>query len=281
MELGRRLVDVEPSNRTHQDNLASAYNALGATRLSAGRLAESADSFRAAVAIRERLVRDEPNNAAFQRNLLVSYGSLGDVLGYRLGENLGDLHGAEAAYARAVELANVAHEKDPADRRALFDLASVKLRLGSLFVDDRNAVAALPQLEESAGLIGGLLAREPGSDRYGYVAIVIDRRLGDALATLPPRRGEAIEHLMNARNRAALLLNGPNGPSARQQRIMATAKLARLFAEARDPRAGAFAERAAEEMAQHPIATPGVAAVVRADLERAAVARPDQLRRPR
>ena len=90
MEIARRLVDLDPSIE-HQDNLASAHNALGATRIAAGRLAEAADSFRAAVAIRERLVQDEPNHADIQHNLMISYGGLGDVLGYRLGENLGDL----------------------------------------------------------------------------------------------------------------------------------------------------------------------------------------------
>jgi hypothetical protein len=50
---------------------------------------------------------------------------------------------------------------------------------------------------------------------------------------------------------------------------MATAKLARLYAEAGDPRGATFAERAAAEMLEHPLGTPGVEAVVRADLERA------------
>ena len=200
---------------------------------------------------------------------MISYGGLGDVLGYRLGENLGDLHGAQAAYARAVEIATLARAKDPADRRSLFDLASVTLRLGSLLVDDRKPDKAVEQLEESARLIAGLLAHEPDSARYGYVALVIDRRLGDALAMMN-RRGEAIEHLLKTREASTRFLTGPNGPNARDQRIMATAKLALLYAEARDPRASTFANHAAAEMVQHPIGTAGVEAVARADLERAA-----------
>ena len=149
----------------------------------------------------------------------------------------------QAAYARAVELANVARAKDPADRRALFDFASVKLRLGSLLVDDGQADEAVERLEESAHIVGDLLAREPASDRYGYLAVVINRRLGDAFATLR-RRGEAIDRLMKARDGATRLLAGSTGPNARQQFVMATAKLARLYAEARDPRASTFADRA-------------------------------------
>ena len=269
MELAQRLVDLDPSSREYQNNLASAHNALGAARIPAGRLAEAADSYRASVAIRERLVADDPNNTNFQRNLLVGYGSLGDVLGYRLGENLGDLQGAQAAYTRAVEIATVARAKDPADRRAMFDLANLRLRLGSLLVDDGKPADAVEQLEESARLIGSLLANEPNTDRYLNVAIVVDRRLGDAFA-LMKRPGDAIEHLMKAREASTRLLAGPNGPAARQQLVMATAKLALVYAEAGDPRASKFAQLAATELSARPIEAPGVEAVARADLDRAA-----------
>jgi len=86
---------------------------------------------------------------------------------------------------------------------------------------------------------------------------------------------------MKARDGATRLLAGSTGPNARQQFVMATAKLARLYAEARDPRASTFADRAAAEMAEHPIGTPAVAAVVRADLERAAAMFPAMQQRAR
>jgi hypothetical protein len=135
-------------------------------------------------------------------------------------------------------------------------------------VDDRKPDQAVEQLEESARLIGGLLAREPDSNRYGYLALVIDRRLGDALAMLN-LRAEAIEHLTKAREASTRLLAGPDGPNARGQLVMTTAKLALLYAEARDPRASTFAQSATAEMAQHPIGT-AMEAVARADLARAA-----------
>jgi non-specific serine/threonine protein kinase/serine/threonine-protein kinase len=272
MELAGRLVALDPSSREYQNNLASAHNAVGAARIPAGRLAEAAESYRASVAIRERLVGDDPNNTSFQRNLLIGYGSLGDVLGYRLGENLGDLKGAQAAYLRAVELATLARTKDPADRRAVFDLANVRLRLGSLLVDDGEPVGAVEQLEESARLIDRLLANEPNTDRYVNVAIVVDRRLGDAFA-LMKRPREAIAHLLKAREASIRLLDGPNGPGARQQLVMATAKLALLYAEAGDPRASTFEQLAAAELLARPIDAPGVEAVARADLARAAALR--------
>jgi tetratricopeptide (TPR) repeat protein len=269
MEVARQLVALDPSSLEHQNDLGSAYSALGATQILAGRLAEAADSYRAGVEIRDRLVREDPNNASYQRNLLISYGSLGDVLGYRPGANLGDIQGAKTAYGRAADLATMAREKDPADRRVLFDLGNVRLRLGSLLVDEGKPEEALGQLEESASLIGGLLSREPDSARYGYVAIAIDRRLADALV-LMNRRSEAIEHLLKAREASTRLLAGPNGPNARDQLVVTTAKLALLYAEGRDPRASTFSDRATAEMAEHPVTTPRVEALARADLARAA-----------
>ena len=125
----------------------------------------------------------------------------------------------------------------------------------------------IEQLEESARLIGSLLEREPNSDPYLNVAIAVDRRLGDALA-LMKRSGEAIEHQIKAREAATRLLAGPNGPAARQQLLMVTAKLALLYAEAGDPRGSTLAQLAATELSARPIEAPGVEAVVRADLAR-------------
>jgi hypothetical protein len=133
-------------------------------------------------------------------------------------------------------------------------------------VDDRKPDQAVEQLEESARLIGGLLAH----DRTAALRFLASSSTGGSVTLGAEPAERAIEHLTKAREASTRVIAGPDGPNARGQFVMTTAKLALLYAETRDPRASTFAERAAAEMAQHPIGTAGVEAVARADLARAA-----------
>jgi hypothetical protein len=207
------------------------------------------------------------------------------VLGYRVGENLGDIAGAAAAYTKAIELATWARQHDAADRRALFDLSSAELRLRTVLVDNsHDTAAARRHLEEAERLNAALLAQEPASDRYGFVAVVIHRRIGDALAAAG-RLGPAADRFETCRALATKFLSGPNGPNARQQRVLATIALAQLLARTDEPAASALADEAAKEMAQGRLG--GSERTALADLGRVymelgrrgpASARPDRLR---
>ena len=106
MQLAQRLVQLDPANTDNQAALSTAHNAVGAARLAAGEIEQAADAFRAAIAIRERLVEGQPGDAEFRRSLMIAYGNLGDVLGFRAGQNLGDVAGAIAAFEKAVALAD-------------------------------------------------------------------------------------------------------------------------------------------------------------------------------
>ena len=189
MQLAQRLVQLDPANTDNQAALSTAHNAVGAGRLAAGELEQAADAFRAAIAIRERLVEGQPGDAEFRRSLMIAYGNLGDVLGFRTGQNLGDVAGAIAAFEKAVALAEAARRADAADKRAIFDLGSAKLRLGAMLAEDpARRAAGLAELEEADRLTATLLVQEPGNARFGYNALVIGRRIGEALGDLgePP-----------------------------------------------------------------------------------------------
>lgn len=271
MELAERLLALDPKDAALRQNLASALNALGAARLVTGRLEEAAASFARAVEVREALVRDNPTQVEFRRALMVSYGSLGDVLGSRLGANLGDLSGAAAAFAKAEALARTTVAEDPADRRARFDLVNALLRLGSLLADaPDSAAAALVHFEQADEANRRLLAEEPSSDRYGYLQLVIDRRMGRVLAALG-RRADAVARLEHVRSTAPRFLDGPNAVNARIQLLVAGVDLAALHARAGDTRAVAIARDTAAEFDRVPLEPPALAAPVYADLARAFV----------
>ncbi|MEP7117433.1 MAG: hypothetical protein ABI880_07620, partial [Acidobacteriota bacterium] len=268
MELAEGLVALDPAGVTQQQNLASALNALGAARIRAGRLQDAAASFARSASLRESIVRDHPTDVEVRRALMVSYGSLGDVLGSRLGENLGDVAGATAAFEKAAALARATAAEDPADRRARFDVVNAELRLGALLADSSARLRGLAVLMAADALNGRLLEEEPASHRYGYVQVVLDRRIGRLLAALG-RRGEAVTRLERVRAAAPRLLTGPNAVNARGQLLMASVDLAALFARTGDARAASVAREAALEFERSPLEPPALAAPVYADLARA------------
>ena len=266
MEIAQQLSRLDPTDANHLHNLGTAHNRLAAAQMGVGQLAAAADSYRESNRVREVLVARDPNNARYQQSLLVGYGTLGDVLGYRPGANLGDAAGAAAAFRKAIEMAERARQRDPSDRRAMFDLASAKLRLGSLLNDpigDFNS--AIVELRAAEQLIGRLLAEDPKSDRFGYVAVVINRRLADALAGLG-QHAQAIACYERARADVPRYLKGPTGPSARQVSISVSLGLGRLRAIAADLSAASHATYVVNEMAKGPVDTPAVDAMIYRDL---------------
>ena len=244
-----------------------AHSSLGAAYAGAGRLREAVDQFRLCVTLREQIVAEQPHQADYQRNLLIAYGHLGDMLGYNADGNLGDIAGATVMFEKAAALARVAMARDPADRRAVFDVANATLRLGTLLADDRQYDAALKALEESDRLVTGLHAQDPASDRYGYLSVVIERRLGEVLAA-QGQAAAAVRRFERAHARAAALPRGPADANVRLQLALLRVNLARLRAEAGDVRARALADAAAAELARKPISTPAVDGRVAADIGR-------------
>ncbi len=267
MAVAEQLLALDPADADLRNNVASALNALGVARVAAGRLEDAAASFARSAAVREELVRAAPTNVTYRRSLMVSYGSLADVLGARSGENIGDIAGATAALEKATALARATLAEDAADRRARFDVVNALLRLGALIGESSVPASAMAPLTDAERLNATLLAEEPASDRYGYVQVVLDRRIGRALAAAG-RDAEAAVRFERVRARGATLLRGPNGPAARNQLLMATIDLARLRAEAGDARAVALAREATAGLAGTPVSPPNVAAALHADLAR-------------
>ena len=264
MELAARLAAQDPSNRGHRDGLASAHNALGAVQIGAGNLVDAAAQFRESVAIRERLVAENPDSADYRRALAVSYGSLGDVLGYRPGENLGDPAGAVEVYRKAADLAADARRRDPKDRRALYDLANVHLRIGTVWIESNppRFDEARRELDVADEATRTLLAQDSGVAAYRYLAMVIDRRMGEALDGAG-RQSEALARLQQSRALGAALAGTPNAPSVRLVAVHVIARLGLIRAKGGPLDAAlADAEEASRLLKQAPLGSPIVDATV-------------------
>ena len=178
---------------------------------------------------------------------------LGDVLGFQLGMNLGDVAGTRAAFEHAVAIAEWEREHDHADRRALFDVVNAKLRLATIVIESSPHVEdGLRQLEEADRVNAQLLAPDPTSDRYSVMSVALGHRIGNTLLTLG-RTAEAARRFESARGTAARLLNGPQARNVHSQYVRLSLHLALLHAEAGDRRAAELADEASREMAKKPL----------------------------
>ena len=263
LELAQRLLALAPADREYRDNTASAYNALGAALQFSGRLPEAIDLFRSGIRIREQLVAEDPDNSEWRRKLLVSYGDLGDVLGYQAGRNIGDTAGASAAFEKAAALAEWARAKDPHDRRAPFDLANAKLRLGTLEGENpRTAEDGLRDLEQAERITRQLAAEDPGSNRYRVLTVSAGLKIGETLGVLG-RTDAAIERLETVRAAARALADGPFKQSSL---VFSTLRLAEQQARAGHAGAVQLADEATGQLAARPLTNAFTDALARGDL---------------
>jgi eukaryotic-like serine/threonine-protein kinase len=268
VDAAQRIVALDPSARDVRDGVATAHNALGGVQLLSDKLSEAADTFRASVEIREKLVAEDPENASWRRNLMISLGNLADVLAYRA-INLGDRAGGLAALDRAVALAQWAIDNDKADRRAPFDAASALLRRGAVRCEYPSLVdAGLDDLRLADRLVASLLESDAQSERYRYLAFVIDYRRGVALVRAG-RVAEATAVLERGHTRGLRFAKGGvYEGSVRAVGIEITTELARLRARAGDPRTTEMIRVIAAELGRGKLDRPYDAAALHGELGR-------------
>ncbi|MBZ5608578.1 MAG: serine/threonine protein kinase [Acidobacteriia bacterium] len=184
MAAAEKLSAGQPNDATLLAGLADAVSNLGVLQAQSGDLDSAAATFRHLVEIRERMARDQPGNVVYQRQLMIAYGHVGDVLGFRAGEHLGDFAGAAEVLGKAVAIAEWLARQDPSDEKARFDLASAKLRFGTVLLEQGHAPDGLAQLEEADRLNAPLLRKNASSTLYLANSIVLKTTIAEALVGL-------------------------------------------------------------------------------------------------
>ena len=251
MELMQRAAEMDPASARFRDDLSLAYSALAQTLHQTGRMPEAANFYRSAVTIREALVKEAPDNATYRRNLLVGYGNLSSILAGRPWENLGDTAGAITALEKATALAEEGRQKDPADRRAWFDIVNAKYRLGSLLADEpRRRDAALETFADAERVTNSLRAEDPKRSSYVQYDGLIEWRTAQTLLAMG-RLEEATRRFERARAISAEWMTDRSA-NLSSVYVRTTAALAELRAKAGDPRARELADQASRALAALP-----------------------------
>lgn len=195
-----------------QNSLAAAYSALGIDLTRLGRLDESMNEYKRALAMLERLTTDEPANSSYQRTLMAAYSHLGDVLGNPKWHSYGDRAGALEAYRRMLAVARRLYEADPANHRAISDYAIAMTRVAAA-LPARATAERLSMLRESVRLLEEIQQLNPQnvmnrwdlSHGYGL--------LGDALLDSRDSAGAIRAFEQSVASGEALLAIGVDSPA--------------------------------------------------------------------
>jgi tetratricopeptide (TPR) repeat protein len=262
VDYSRQRLALDPGRRTFQDGMASAYNTLGQALHIDLKVREAIENFRASAAVRERLVEEDPQNAEYRRRLLISYGNTGDALGFQAGRNLGDFAGAAAFYEKAIALAQWARDKDPQDRRALYDVAMANYRLASMYYALRDFDPALARITEADQIASRLLVEDAKNSRYRSLEGSTDLAFGEVLGAMG-RHDAAVRRLEGARAAAAML---PEGSLKRNIMVVSGLRLAEAKTEAGMADAVAVADDVQKDVAAKRLPIPFNDALVRTDL---------------
>jgi serine/threonine protein kinase len=233
-EMAQRMVAVKPSSDESLDFLALSKNSLASAYRASGNLELAAQTYREALAIRERLVKEHPENTSYRRLLLITYGHLGDALGPLTANGLGQLPESVEAFKKAGAIAAWISERDPADRKSWFDLALAQMRTAaSLLEEPGGAAEALRLLTKEGSILSRLMKDDPSNRRYGMYAFILDCHMGKALMALG-RDAEASQRLERARSEAKSFRGGLNASQALSWELAATYRLACIKAKAGD-----------------------------------------------
>jgi len=253
MQVASQLVAADPSKLDSLSTLAAAHNSMGAASLAASELEKAAASYRESVRIRSELVRRAPENVSYRRDLVVGFGTLGEVLGTRTGENLGDTAGAIAALESALEHTRWLRSHDAADKRAVFDDLSVRMRLGAALIEGRKLEEGLRLLRAALVENDALLRDEPENYRYRLTSGFLLRKEGEALAALG-RGKEAGSAYRRSIERYGALLSGPNAGVVTFSVILLKVQSALLEVQSNPAAARGALEEAVALIAQSPAA---------------------------
>ncbi|MBL8177219.1 MAG: protein kinase [Bryobacterales bacterium] len=269
MLVARRLVAADPSRLDSLATLATAHNSLAAVFLSASQLEKAATGYRQSVELRSELVRRAADNVSYRRDLVVGLGTLGEVLGTRTGENLGDTAGAIAALRSALEHTRWLRRNDAADKRAVFDDLSVRMRLGAALLEGGMAQDALGLLRAALEENEALVKNEPGNYRFTVASGYLMRKEAEALAALG-RNQEAVGAYRRAMERYAPLTSGPTGSSVVFSIVIVNVQIAGLLAATNPKAALEAANQAAALIAKSPqsLSVPWTKAKIPGDLGR-------------
>jgi tetratricopeptide (TPR) repeat protein/predicted Ser/Thr protein kinase len=249
-----RLAEIEPSSLKSREFQSQAYRSLGDAQMVNGNLTMALDGYRRALRLREQIAAEKPEDTNLKRLVMIGHGRLGEILGFREGENLGDLEGAAEQFRKAAEIAQWLRAVDPADRTAVSDVANARMRQGSVYVEmPGRAGEGLALLREAFVLFQKLAEEDKANMSHRYLLGWIEGRMGEGQAAAGRNR-EAVSRLESARKRLAGVFEA--APLARGRHLRYTLSLAEALALSQPERSLSLALEASSGLQKDKMGAP-------------------------
>ena len=158
VELYAALASEDPKDLEVHRRLASIYASFGIRLNGEGKIAESVEYFRKALAVDEMLIAAEKNNVAYRRDSAVTLSNIGVAM-MKLGDKPGALGHARKALAFYEELA----AQDQNDANARKDLAIGYRNLAQASADSGDKAGASESFLKAIGIFEDLTSKDPAN----------------------------------------------------------------------------------------------------------------------
>jgi tetratricopeptide (TPR) repeat protein len=152
-----------------------SYTNLGTLYRTLGRLPDSLEAFRKALALQGGLVRTHPKSARYKGQLAVGHVNMGVMYGV-----LGEEGKALESYRTALKLQKEIAEKQPGHGENLRDLALSYQRIGYRQCGAGNFKEGLPPLHQAHSILKQLVENNPNVTEFQTLLAVNHRYLGHA-----------------------------------------------------------------------------------------------------
>jgi tetratricopeptide (TPR) repeat protein len=229
-----RALKAFPRNMQIQLELATAYSQEAKMWNMRSGLAEAAERYHHAIALREAALSQNPTDVLTRRSLMITYGNLGGNLGNPLYQNLGDFEGAREYYGKALAIARDLAKADNDNVLAQYDLAQALFLYSILEFPKEEWPASLELLRESDRIFQKLLATDPkAASRLRPLAGVVEYE-GRRLEGLGKRSEAIVEYRRSVSVAEKALERDASDLSAVSQLLVSQEALAEALAHEGD-----------------------------------------------
>lgn len=157
----RKLVELSPSNRLYQGELARSYSNMGCLLARANDWAAARSALTSAIELQQHLVASSPASASYRRDLAISHNNLGMAQ-----SRAGEPAATEASFQQAIDLQQTLAELLPHDARTQSELASVHNNLGLLHYQTHMYATAEAEFDRALELQAVVVAESPEVQRH-------------------------------------------------------------------------------------------------------------------
>jgi tetratricopeptide (TPR) repeat protein len=175
LELGQRIMRIDPGDALAEQNLATYYRHVGALQLEQGNAAEAVKANQASLDIVARIAAADPKNVRFERDLAVAHNAVGEAY-----EAQSQLPEALNAYRSCLAIMERLGAAEPGNLARPRDLSLAHGRVADVLVKQEEYAEAVKPYQASVAIDERLAGIDPTNTRAQRDLSISYNNLGTA-----------------------------------------------------------------------------------------------------